>query len=237
MKKSLLFLVLIIMVAFFSCKKETVGPAETKSSFTETESLVADADGNIYHKITIGNQVWMLENLRTTHYRNGDMIENVKYKTAWNSQTGGAYCSLNNDDQNTGAYGLLYNWYAVKDKRNITPPGWHVPTREELWELTQYLGGQLVAAGKLKESGAIHWGNLNTSTNLSGFTALPAGYRSGGGGEFLEINTLGLWWTSDAMGADQNLGACYYMNASSSNLWENGLYKSSGLSIRCIKDR
>ena len=132
-----------------------------------------DIDGNVYHAVVIGTQTWMVENLKTTKYSNGDPIP-----TAVTSLTPGAYCMYNNDAVTYKAdYGALYNWYAVADSRNIAPAGWHVPTKTDWTTLTDYLGGESVASGKLKENGSSHWLTPNTgATNSSGFTALPGGF-------------------------------------------------------------
>jgi uncharacterized protein (TIGR02145 family) len=85
----------------------------------------------------------------------------------------------------------LYNWYAATDTRNIAPSGWHLPTDAEWTELTEYLGGESVAAGKIKETGITHWAPPNTgATNETGFTALPGGYR-GSNGTFSNITSNG----------------------------------------------
>src|SRR5688572_21874913 len=96
------------------------------------DKTVTDADGNIYRTVTIGDQVWMAENLKVTHYKNGDAIAVVSSDTAWSHLLSGAYCHYNNDINNTAAYGKLYNWYAINDSRGIAPEGWHIPTEEEL---------------------------------------------------------------------------------------------------------
>ena len=44
---------------------------------------VTDIDGNVYKTIQIRNQWWMAENLKVTHYRNGDEIPNVTNILEW----------------------------------------------------------------------------------------------------------------------------------------------------------
>jgi hypothetical protein len=92
-----------------------VGPPATDT--------MTDIDGNVYKTIKIGNQVWMAENLKVTRYRNGDPIPKVTNNSKWNNLKSGAYCIYNNDNANISTYGLLYNWYAVDDSRNIAPEG------------------------------------------------------------------------------------------------------------------
>jgi uncharacterized protein (TIGR02145 family) len=115
-----------------------------------TYGAVNDIDGNTYKTIVIGTQTWMAENLKTTKYRNGDTIPTNLTNAAWSDATTGAYAIYNNDAANNTIYGKLYNWYAVTDSRNICPVGWHVPSDSEWTTLVNYLGGALVAGGKLK---------------------------------------------------------------------------------------
>ena len=179
--KSKVFIYLFAMLGMtllisVSCKKkndDTNNPPVT---------TVTDQDGNVYHTVTIGTQVWMVENLKTTKYRNGDGIQNVTDSIAWWNLTSGAYCIYRNDVNNLATYGRLYNWYAVIDSRKLTPAGWHIPTDAEWTTLTDYLGS--TCGDKLKEKGPNHWGGDNTATNETGFTALPGGNRAGWQGAY-----------------------------------------------------
>jgi uncharacterized protein (TIGR02145 family) len=135
---------------------------------------VTDIDGNVYTTITIGTQVWTVENLKTSRYRNGVSIPNVTDDAAWAAQTTGAYCNYNNNEGNVATYGRLYNWYAVADANNVAPAGWHVPSYAEWDVLRNYLGGMYIA-GQSKRS-RLAWLSPNTGAdNSSGFTALPGG--------------------------------------------------------------
>ena len=132
-------------------------------------------------------------------------------------------------------YGLLYNWYAVTDSRNIAPTGCHVPTDAEWATLTTYLGGESVAGGKLKEVGLTHWQSPNTgATNESGFTGLPGGTRQGVSGTFSNIKHSGVWWTST-----ENYSGVSWVRILASTLESIQRANHSnyvGLSIRCICD-
>jgi uncharacterized protein (TIGR02145 family) len=198
------------------------------------EATVADIDGNIYHAVTIGTQVWMLEDLKTTHYRNGDPIPDVTDNTHWENLSSGAFCAYENDAEIGDTYGLLYNWYAINDERNIAPYGWHIPSNEEWLVLANYLGGASIAGGKLKESGTLHWLSPNKgATNESGFTALPAGCRMANG-SFVSINVSGRWWRKDEFTAES--GVSWYMAYSHDLLGWAFYLKQYGFSVRCIKD-
>ena len=130
--------------------------------------ILKDIDGNFYRAVKIGRQWWMQENLKVTHYCNGERID-------YNDQTGkGSFCDP--DSGMLALYGRYYNWPACSDSRRLAPNGWHVPSIDEWSQLFDALGGGASAGGKLKEAGTLHWLEPNTgATNESGFTALPAG--------------------------------------------------------------
>ncbi|MEW5925574.1 MAG: FISUMP domain-containing protein, partial [Candidatus Zixiibacteriota bacterium] len=154
----------------------------TAPACAETTGTATDIDGNVYHTIKIGSQWWMVENLRVTHYKNGDPIPNVTDNAEWGGLTTGAYCDYSNNACYADAFGRLYNWHAVSDERDIAPDGWHVPSDAEWQILIDYLGGSAVAGGKMKEAGFGHWTAPNTgATNECGFTGLPAGSRDDDG--------------------------------------------------------
>lgn len=215
-----------VLMLSHGCKKD--------DSTTPTPTTVTDLEGNVYHTITIGTQVWMVENLKTTKYRNGESIPNVTDNTAWGNLTTEAYCNYNNDTNNSTIYGRLYNWYAVTDSRNIAPLGWHVPSDAEWTTLTTYLGGESVAGSKLKEINTTHWQSPNTgATNETGFTALPGGTRIVNGVFYL-IGYDGYWWgsTESIISNAWGLNMLYDV----SNINRNDYYKRAGLSVRCLRD-
>lgn len=204
---------------------------KTPASQAET---VSDIDGNVYHTVAIGSQIWMIENLKVTKYRNGDQIPvNTDY-TKWDSLTTGARVTNTSIDGYVNTYGWFYNWYAVSDSRNICPTGWHVPSDAELTTLSNYLGGDEIAGGKLKESGASHWESPNTgATNESGFTALSGAFYLASPG-WVSPGNFGMWWTA----TENNSLESWNCNLSNTGA---GFYrvtnkKASGFSVRCLKD-
>jgi len=211
---------------FFCCTKDF---SPIKRSVT-----LRDIDGNTYKTVKIGGQLWMAENLKVTHYRNGDAIPNVANKGEWYYFGIGAYCNYDDDEGNVATYGRLYNWYAVDNICNIAPEGWHVPSESE-WEiLVNYLGGGRVAGGKMKETGFTHWTSPNTAaTNESGFTALPGGYRRGDG-DYLNMGDDAVFWTS----MEYNSTHAWFRNLRNlqPNVFRGNYYKLGGYSIRCVKD-
>ncbi|MFA4907489.1 MAG: FISUMP domain-containing protein, partial [archaeon] len=211
-----------------------------------------DIDGNVYTIIRIGNQWWMAENLKVTHFRNGETIPNVTSNTEWNNSTISAYCNYENNEDYVATYGRLYKWYAVNDSRNIAPQGWHIPSDEEWKELEMYLGMSQSEAdksgvpsgygewrgtdegGKLKESGTVHWESPNTgATNESGFSALPGGFRYHNS-PFSNIGKGTIFWSSTEYGS-------YYAWARVLDCNNSGVYrytagKPGGVSVRCVRD-
>jgi len=211
-------------------------------SFTTLQVLpdtVSDIDKNIYHMVTIGAQVWLVENLRVTHYRNGDPIPNVTADAQWKTLTTGAYCMYDNLAGNAGTYGLLYNWYTVNDARKICPLGWHVPTETEWSALSSFLGGKNIAGGKMKSTGTIEQGNglwyspNAGATNSSGFSALPAGYRINYG-NYYSINNVAYFWSATDTTSVNAWN--YVLDANNESLIRNYNFQTFGISIRCCKD-
>lgn len=210
---------------------------------------VTDIDGNVYQTINIGGQIWMAENLKTTHYRDGAEIPLVPGDLDWFNQTSGAYCLYNNDSGVAATYGKLYNWYAATDAHNIAPAGYHVPTLAEWDVLRNYLGGLNVAGGKAKESGLTHWITPNTgATNSSGFNSIPGGARfvnlaypsQGSPAFFSGLNYYSDWWTTTTSGSNAQFVETNYNTTEmyrSVFIGSTGYYdKRTGYAIRCIKD-
>ena len=194
-----------------------------------------DMDGNAYPTVRIGNQVWMAENLRVTHYRNGEAISLVTDGTSWGNQTAGAYCYYNNDPGSyEKLYGALYNHYAVSDSRNICPANWHVATAADFNTLGAYLGGASTNGGKMKASVLFDAPNSGAD-NSSGFSGRPGGMRwPAGGGAFFYVGQTAIFWTPDLASPTDGRGySLFYANVA----LENGTYAfTSGYSVRCVRD-
>jgi uncharacterized protein (TIGR02145 family) len=180
--------------------------------------LIDSRDNRQYKTVTIGNQVWMAENL---NYDSGE--------GSW---------TYGNNSVSALVYGRLYNWLTAK---LVCPSGWHLPDNKEWSTLSTYLGGDSVAGGKLKETGTKHWESPNTgATNETGFAALPGGIRYDDG-EFRFIWTKSEWWSASDTIYDSSYNSD--LNAYSvSTFYHKGIiYKDLGLkkfgySVRCIKD-
>lgn len=229
--KHLKFLVLLIMFCSSAgCKKEE-----------QEATTVTDADGNIYDLVTIGSQVWIGQNLKTTKYNDGTAIPVIGDDpvNAWSNLATGACCWYGNDESKNGpVYGALYNWHAVKTGK-LCPDGWHVPTKDDWTRLSFALEGSLYAGGKLKEADTIHWAGAPPdspqypiASNESGFTALPGGSRSGTA--FSGLRDYGVWWSSTSDNTEYAWGFNLYSSSEATKL--NSFSIKDGFSVRCLRD-
>ncbi len=191
---------------------------------------VIDVEGNVYSTIKIGNQIWMMENLRTTKYNDGTSIPNAADSKEYLILTP-CYYWYNNDTSNKEIYGALYNWFVINTGK-LAPKGWHVPSDTEWTVLTDFLGGASIAGDKLKESGINHWISLNYgATNKFCFTGLPAG-KAMYNGEFTEIGSTAYWWSSTS----EISGIGRVLENSRPILFQTYSHMHRGFSVRCIKD-
>lgn len=207
---------------------------------------VTDIDGNVYTWIEVGGVKWLAQNLRVTHYSNGDPIPLVIESSAWSDLDTGAYCFFNNEPENVEVYGKLYNWFAVEDERGLCPTGWRIPTDDE-WKVleghidTQYEVGDPIwdntgergfdVGKRLKSTSG--WFENGNGIDAIDFTAVPGGYRIWYGG-YIGLTSFAYFWSS----SEHNTG----------NAWLRGLRydedtsgrgnfpKRAGFSVRCIKD-
>ena len=199
-----------------------------------------DIDGNAYKVVEIGNQIWMAENLKTSHYQNGDTIPETADAGSWISKSTGAFCYYNNDSSNNKIFGKLYNWFTITDQRKVCPNGWHVPSIIEFDELSNFLGGAAVAGEKLKLTGEVYWRSPNIATNETGFSAVASGARGNPQGDFGSgpqppepLYGINIMTSNDAGGGQVYLVELVYNQI---NLRIGTNYQFYGMSIRCLKD-
>ncbi len=236
MKKLICFAILIAIIG--SCSKSS-SKRPTSEPPPPSEPLPPSGpkspQGPAIESIAIGTQVWMLKNLDVSSYRNGDFIPEVTDSNLWVGLSTGAWCWYRNDSATYAAtYGKLYNWYAVNDPRGLAPAGWHIPRDVEWTILSDFLGGDAVAGGAMKEAGAIHWITPNTgATNSSGFTGLPGGARDDRGG-FSFIENDGYWWSSTELNATDAWSR--YLGFYGGLLGSTNTTKRIGFSVRCLRD-
>ena len=259
MKKILLGFIAIGLLTFVGCEKEgdteitdsTDTSSDDGSTDSETETTsssysieygggATDIDGNTYKSVIIGEQEWMVENLKTSKYNDGTAIPNVTGNTQWKGLSTGAWSHYDNDSsQYEATYGKLYNWYAVETEK-LCPKGWHVPTAAEWIVLIDYLSadGHSGAEEKaLKATSGWDYDSFNgksgNGTDDYGWLGLPGGVRSYFDGSFGVIGNFGYWWSSSQNGANDS----WFRNLDASggnNAWFRN--KKSGFSVRCLRD-
>ena len=210
-----------------------------------------DVDGNEYTTVIIGTQIWMRENLKVTRYNNGDLIPKILNDIEWQNTGNGAYSIYNNSIALNNVYGKFYNWFAITDSRKLCPVGWHVPSDHEWNILTFFLdpisdtacfscGASLIVGGKLKSTGTIQTGNglWNTpnegATNSTEFSGLPGGLRSNAGPNY-DLGFACHWWSTTAP-ENSNGAWARSLSYNSAGISRGGLFKNTGVYVRCIKD-
>ena len=223
-----------------SCRKE---------NNSDPVIIVTDIDGNIYHTVTIGLQVWMSENLKVTRYNDSTSIPNVTDDLEWYNLSTAAYADYNNSPGNVATYGRLYNWFAVNTGK-LAPKGWHIPTNDEWTTLENYMIANSYnydgtkTGSKIGKSLASTFGWLAStkigavgydlpSNNKSGFTALPGGRRWDSGIFYGQV-VYGVWWSS----TEGNAGAAWgrMIHFDFIPMLSYDFPKKSGFSVRCIQD-
>ncbi len=218
----------------------SAGTAYGESMFLKTMSFsMMDVDGNVYPIVKIGSQMWMAENLRTLHYENWDNIAHISVPDDWRDLTTGAYNWYDGDNDTYGQYyGPLYNYYATIDPRGLCPDGWHIPSQEEWQTLIDFLGGESLAADKMKSArteplGPPSWSGYNVNaTNESGFSGYPGGFCNAEG-FFSGQGPSGYWWTSTP---EDILIKGLWLSTNDTKAFLGRHHLNSGLSVRCVRD-
>jgi len=257
MKKILFCFVFIFSIAILLTTTMTVHTTSGDHEFEISEitsitfgigGTVTDIDGNVYQTLVIGEQEWMVENMKVTHYNNGDPIPHLTDNGDWTSTGDGAYCYYDNNYANGDTYGALYNWYAVDDPRGLAPEGWHVATDEEIMELEMYLGMTYEDANDLGWRGTNEGSKLCGNANLwnygylvndpefgsSGFDFLPGGLRRYNDGTFDYLGSDGHFWSSAEFSSNNAWKRRLYSDITS--IYRNNSSKQSGFSVRCVRD-
>lgn len=202
-----------------------------ESSFN---TKIQDADGNQYTYVTLGTQVWMVENLRTTKFEDGTVIP-TKVGDVSGESSPVYQWAYNDNESNVATYGRMYTWFVASNVRNVCPTGWHVPTYTEWEDFKTYLGGEVGAGGKLKEAGLVHWTTPNTgATNETNFTALPGGYRNPTGG-YVSLGLSCYFWTS-TVNSTPGQGWGQGMLYNHADVVRGGYPQADGVYIRCLKN-
>jgi uncharacterized protein (TIGR02145 family) len=182
--------------------EELTFTTDTLANTSCGQMRVEDPDGNFYGTVQIGTQCWMKENLRTTHYADG---EEIPFSSATYVEAA-HYFYPGGNANNVEAYGLLYNWNAAMHGeaytnntaptgvQGICPDGWHLPSYAEISTLTnyvrataQYLCNNATTNISKALADSLYWisstfacnpGNDPSSNNATGFSARPAAHSN-----------------------------------------------------------
>ncbi len=234
----------------YATNSEGTGYGEEISFKTKTFGKIADIEGNIYKTVIIGEQEWMAENLRVKMFPIGLPIPYSENHKIWGNRLDSdidlGYCYYNHDKSKAGTNGALYTWETAMagdtvDTENSTyiqgicPQGWHIPSKAEWWQLKTYLTGKgynVVKSLSNKTGWKSYGEDVEDNNNRTGFSAMPVGFLSFG--DFVHEYYSTLWWTtnktswisdSSCLRLNYHYGFEYY-----------GYPKSSGNSVRCLKD-
>jgi uncharacterized protein (TIGR02145 family) len=231
------FLTILVTLILSGCERFFSNPTPPIDYSGQIDSI-KDIEGNIYKTVGIGTQIWIAENLRTTKLNNGKNLTNLTSNSKWEFSKTPGYCYYNNDSlQYSNIFGPLYNFYAIRSD-SICPTGWHVPTEKDWNILKEYLGGGLLAGGKMKDIYSSYWNSPNYGiANDYNFSALPGGYRRFDTGIFNELGNEGNWWTSSSIPQYQDHALIMTIKKENTYVSTNTRYKNEGVSIRCLKNK
>ncbi len=221
MKKTFYILLTIILVTFIQTKAQQL--------YVQLNDVVKDFDGNVYHQIKLGNQVWIKENISSLHYSDGSQIPGV--------------VTYNSDESMAKTFGRLYTWDAAmknstqEKAQGVCPTNFHVASDSEWKELENYLGGAAIAGGKMKDVGTSYWKSPNLdATNSSGLGLLPAGeydaYYSPN--QFRLLNEYAVIWTSTQVGVLKARERYITYDKSASMIYD--WFKVMKYSVRCVRE-
>ena len=237
-----LLLMGLILLLSNGCEKDDDG-----DELIPENSFIDSRDGNVYKTVTIGNQVWMAENLRYLPEVEGPGPGSQTTPSFYVYGYDGTDVAEAKATEYYKTNGVLYNWPAAMASsasseanpsgvQGICPDGWHLPSDAEWRELTDFLSGAESAGGKLKETGTTHWNSPNEgATNETGFTALPGGYLSYS--KFYDIGLYGNWWSATEAAGNTSMawGRGMSYNTTIAGAQTPGS-KKNGFSVRCVKD-
>lgn len=176
--------------------------------------------------LQIGEQIWTIENLDITTYRNGDPIPNVEDAEEWAKLKTGAWCYFENIIDNNRVYGKLYNYFAICDPRGLAPEGYRIPQHYD-WLMLKMLGGGFKSKGD--------WNDFSLFEKSNGFNAKPGGYRNSNGNFCQKQKAIG-WWASTETDVKNQGNIAYWLYINESHLHWKPFPENEGFYVRCIKE-
>ncbi|HOU97032.1 MAG TPA: fibrobacter succinogenes major paralogous domain-containing protein [Bacteroidales bacterium] len=256
MKKRKHFIQLLLIVGLLFALATACDKTDDPDGDFPSAGTVKDIDGNKYNTVKIGNQVWMVENLKTTKYNDGTQIPNLSDDNQWLVTTD-AYCNYDNLESNAATYGRLYNGYAVKTGK-LAPAGWRIPNDADWIILRNYLIANGYNFDGTKDEDKVakslcaktNWalssepgtpGAAPENNNRTGFTALPGGYRyvifgNNPEAHFSGIGKYGEWWSTTELDKGGGYGRLWELKYNHDYLDGYRTDMVCGHSVRLIKD-
>jgi uncharacterized protein (TIGR02145 family) len=200
------------------------------------DGSVKDYEGNVYSTVKLGKQEWMTEDLKTSHFANGDEIPTTYPVTLNTSQEANpVYQWVLNGQVDLGYYDRIYTWYAVADSRKICPTGWHLPSITEWDELLLHLGGDKLTSRDFRRIFNYYWNSfLNEGATEGSFGAELVGYRTVTGQ--IQYSSYGTYWWSGTESSASNADVVYCGQADFDPVFQTDKEKKNGFSIRCVKN-
>ncbi len=171
--------------------------------------LKDERDGKIYKTITIGEQVWIAENL--------------------NYEAEGSWC-YENKPENCQTYGRLYSLEAALKS---CPTGWHLPSDDEWKQLEKHLGMSEEEADKDRTWRGTDQGQQLVADSSLGFNVLPAGYRNPPANNMLQ-GMQAFFWTSTV---NHSLAYMRQFYDKQAKIFRRVRPKTWAFSVRCVKDK
>jgi uncharacterized protein (TIGR02145 family) len=229
--KLILIALLFFPITYYNSCSDPLSKDDYPGNIEESDPI-SDIDGNSYNTVMIGKDIWMAANLNVSHFRNGDPIPEARTKEQWlqaAAQKSPAWCYYNNDPQNGLLYGKLYNWYALSDLRGLEPEGWRVPGNRKWQNFYGNLGGDDIAARKMKSTSG--WNPPDQGDNTAKFQALPGGGRTFEG-DFADLGNAAIWWSYSELSAVS--ASAYNILQNSDKIYRGIFDKASGLSVRAV---
>ena len=214
---------------------------EITLTHNSAEGFVYDIDSNKYKTIIVGDFEWLAENLKTTKLNDGTPIKMISDNKEWENAEVAGYCWYDNDVKNKDIYGAIYNWKTVKSEK-LCPKGWSVPS-DSLWNIMtdSLIGGKNDGGNLMKATGIEYWKKNNKDTianqdasNKIGFSALPGGLRERDGKYYVKGENA-FWWSASAH--NETNAMYYYIENTSSSITQSHIVRTTGLNVRCIKNR
>ena len=227
------FVLVVGIILFFLINKDRIIPSDEAVLKCEDQITY---QGDTYNIAQIGNQCWFKENLKTSKYRDGAPVPNLIIHSDWAADTQGAYACYNNNKENCGTYGALYNWYAVSSSAGLCPEGWSVGTHNQWVELEKSVCNELGydnCETEFSDNDSMGWKGTDEGEHLKSTTFAGFGGFRNANGPFFFLEEKSFWWTSTF---SEESAYSRIMDIDNQGVRRVESVKNSGFSVRCVQD-